>query len=448
MKRVLTIAGSDSGGGAGIQADLKTITVLGAYGLCAITALTAQNTLSVEAIYEVPPEFVGAQLDAVLSDIGADAAKTGMLANTEVVKMAAAKIKQYQVPNLVVDPVMVSKGGDALLAEDAQGALVKDLLPLATVITPNLSEAGVMLGREVKTLQDMAEAARSLKDMGPKAVLIKGGHLAGPATDLLFDGETMREYSTPRIESSNTHGTGCTFSAALATHLAQGRSMHQAVALAKEFITEAIRLAHPMGQGHGPTNHFALLEKQAALRSLEEAFDTLCKAESAPLVPEVQLNIGYALPRASSFMDVAAFPGRIVRLGSSVASVSGPSFGASRHVANIILTVMKADPEMRAAMNIRYDENFLNRARALGLTVESFDRADEPQEIKAREGSSLEWGVDDTIKRIGVVPDLIFDRGDVGKEPMIRVLGPEPCSVVAKALSLLPQQNNEARPLG
>jgi len=216
MKKILTIAGSDSGGGAGIQADLKTITVLGAYGLSVITALTAQNTVKVQAIHEVPPDFIGAQLDSVLSDIGADAAKTGMLANTEVVREVADKLKQYQIPKLVVDPVMVSKSGDSLLNTDAQGALVKDLLPLATIITPNLPEAGVMLGREVKTLEDMAEAARALKVMGPQAVLIKGGHFSGPATDLLFDGEEMREYSMPRIESSNTHGTGCTFSAALA----------------------------------------------------------------------------------------------------------------------------------------------------------------------------------------------------------------------------------------
>ncbi|MBW2062048.1 MAG: bifunctional hydroxymethylpyrimidine kinase/phosphomethylpyrimidine kinase [Deltaproteobacteria bacterium] len=444
MNRVLTIAGSDSGGGAGIQADLKTITVLGAYGLSVITALTAQNTLRVEAIHEVRPDFVGTQLDAVLSDIGADAAKTGMLANTEVVQIVAAKLKQYQVPNLVVDPVMVAKSGDSLLTADAEGALVRDLLPLAAVLTPNLPEAGIILEQEVRTLEDMAAAARALKAMGPEAVLIKGGHLSGPATDLLFDGQKMREYSVPRLDSPNTHGTGCTFSAALATFLGEGQALHEAVARAKEYITEAIRLARPVGHGHGPTNHFAPLEKQAVLRSLEEAFKTLSQAEAGPLVPEVQANMGFALPGARDTADVAAFPGRIVRLGSRVATVSGPCFGASRHVARIILTTMRTDPEIRSALNIRYDEGFLERAREQGFRVESFDRADEPPETKAQEGSTLAWGVDDTIERTGVVPDLIFDRGEVGKEPMIRILGPNPSTVVARALSLLPQENKVA----
>jgi len=437
MNRILTIAGSDSGGGAGIQADLKTITVLGGYGLSVITALTAQNTLGVQAVYELPPAFIAQEFDSVLSDIGADAAKTGMLANPEVVRIVAEKIKEYKVSKLVVDPVMVAKGGDSLLTPFAREALAKELLPLASVITPNLPEAGVLLGREVKTLEDMAEAARELHRKGAQAVLIKGGHFTGPATDILFDGREIREYTAKRIGTPNTHGTGCTYSAAIATYLGQGLPLPEAVGKAKEFITEAIRLSLPLGRGHGPTNHFALLAKRDVLHQLTEAFETLSDAEAGRLIPEVQTNIGYALPAAETAMDVAAFPGRIVRLGDKAANLGPPRFGASRHVANIILTAMKTDPASRAAMNIRYNESLLDKGRKLGLKVEGFDRADEPAEVKAREGSTLAWGVSHTIDRCGFIPDLIFDRGDVGKEPMIRVLGPTPLAVVTKALSLL-----------
>lgn len=437
MSKVLTIAGSDSGGGAGIQADLKTITVLGAYGLSVITALTAQNTLGVQGIHEPPPAFIGKQLDSVLSDIGADAAKTGMLANPALVRVVAAKIKEYRVPNLVVDPVMAAQGGDPLVTSDTRKALAKELIPLADLITPNLPEAEILLGREVQSPQDMAEAARALLALGPKAVLVKGGHLAGPALDILFDGQEIREYSTPRLKTPHTHGTGCTYSAAMATRLAQGRPLAQAVAEAKEFITEAIRRAVPIGQGHGPANHLAFLQKQAVLDSLGQAFETLSQGRTGALVPEVQINLGFALPGAAGPEDVAAFPGRIVRLGKGVAAVAGPAFGASSHVAGIILTAMRTDQTIRSAMNIRYDESFLKKAGDLGLAVESFDRADEPPGIKAREGSSLEWGTNEVIKRIGRAPDLIFDLGEVGKEPMIRVLGPDPQAVTAKAISLL-----------
>jgi hydroxymethylpyrimidine/phosphomethylpyrimidine kinase len=437
----LTIAGSDSGGGAGIQADLKTITVLGAYGLSVLTALTAQNTLGVTAVHRPPLDFLEAQLEAVLSDIGADAAKTGMLADAEVIRIVAAKLRQYRVPNLVVDPVMISKGGDALLAPEACQALMEEMLPLATVLTPNLPEAETMLGRKIATQNEMVEAARALKAMGPRAVLMKGGHALGPATDIFFDGERVQEFTAPRIDTLSTHGTGCTLSAAIAAYLGQGRPAIEAVGLAKVFISEAIRLAQPLGHGHGPVYHFVLLEKDRVLKSLLEAFDLLARSEAGELVPEVQTNIGYALPGARGQEDVAAFPGRIVRLGAGVARVAEPCFGASHHVASIILTAMAADPRVRAAMNIRFGDDILARARQRNLVVAGFDRTKEPAEVKAREGSSLEWGIGEAIRQAGRVPDLIFDRGDMGKEPMIRVLGRDPAAVVAKALSLLDERD-------
>lgn len=257
--RVLTIAGSDSGGGAGIQADLKTITVLGGFGMSVVTALTAQNTLGVHGIHEVPPEFVAAQFDAVATDIGVDAAKTGMLAGSEIIRVVAGKIREYGIERLVVDPVMAAKGGAALIREEAKRILIAELIPLAFVITPNIPEAEALSGVRIATLSDMKEAARAIRNLGPRHVVVKGGHLAGDAVDLLYDGRDFREFSSPRIATADTHGTGCTYSAAIATGLAFGRDVAEAVAQAKRYITEAVRHAWRLGGGHGPTNHLAPL---------------------------------------------------------------------------------------------------------------------------------------------------------------------------------------------
>ncbi len=258
-RRVLTIAGSDSGGGAGIQADLKTITVLGGFGMSVVTALTAQNTLGVTAIHEVPPEFVAAQFDAVATDIGVDAAKTGMLSTSGIICAVAAKIRQYRIEKIVVDPVMVAKGGAALIREEAMATLVAELLPLALVLTPNIPEAEVLAGMKINNLSDMKEAARIIRKLGPRHVVVKGGHLDGEATDLLCDATGFRIFSSPRLATSDTHGTGCTFSAAIAACLACGMDVPSAVAEAKRYISEAIRHAWRIGRGHGPTNHLAPL---------------------------------------------------------------------------------------------------------------------------------------------------------------------------------------------
>ena len=258
MKKVLTIAGSDSGGGAGIQADLKAFAARGVYGMSALTAITAQNTVGVQGVFELPPDFVGQQIDSVMSDIGADAWKTGMLSNADIIRVVAERARHYGVERLVVDPVMVAKSGDRLLAPEAEAALVERLLPLAAVVTPNLPEAQALTGMNIENMAAMRQAAEAILRMGPRCVLVKGGHLkAGAADDLFYDGETMRELSAPRIETRNTHGTGCTFSAALATELARGLEPLDAAGRAKTFITEAIRHGLDLGGGHGPTDPVA-----------------------------------------------------------------------------------------------------------------------------------------------------------------------------------------------
>ncbi len=253
----LTIAGSDPGGGAGIQADLKTFSALGVYGMAAITALTAQNTREVTGVSEVPAEFVAKQIDTLFADITPDAVKTGMLANVDVIRVVAAKAREHRFQNLVVDPVMVAKSGDRLLREDAVKALREELLPAAFVVTPNIPEASEILGRTIETVEQMRKAARQLHEMGAVNVVVKGGHLSGEsATDILFDGKRYHEYSARRVPTKNTHGTGCTFASAIAAHLARGETVAEAVQLAKSYLTGAIERAYDVGHGHGPVHHF------------------------------------------------------------------------------------------------------------------------------------------------------------------------------------------------
>jgi hydroxymethylpyrimidine/phosphomethylpyrimidine kinase len=254
MPRALTVAGSDSGGGAGIQADLKTFAALGVFGMTAITALTAQNTAGVFGVVEVAPEFVARQIDAVVTDIGVDAVKTGMLASAGIIEAVADRLRTHRLEVLVVDPVMVAKSGAPLLRPEAVEALRTLLLPRATVLTPNLHEAGALLGREIRTLAEMEDAARRLHALGPRAVVVKGGHLAGTPTDVLYDGQRLLHLRAERIPTPHTHGTGCVFASAIAAELAKGRALEDAVRRAKAFVTAAIRAALPLGRGRGPAN--------------------------------------------------------------------------------------------------------------------------------------------------------------------------------------------------
>ncbi|HEY1233401.1 MAG TPA: bifunctional hydroxymethylpyrimidine kinase/phosphomethylpyrimidine kinase [Candidatus Binatia bacterium] len=256
IRKALTIAGSDSGAGAGIQADLKTFAALGVYGTSAITAITAQNTVGVSQVLALKPEIVAGQIDAIMDDIGAHAVKTGMLANAPIIQAVATKIRQHRFKNVVVDPVMVATSGDLLIKKNAVAILRAQLVPLATVLTPNLPEAEQLTGMDLRSPNDLEEAARRIIAMGAKTVVIKGGHRKGAALDLFFDGKDFRVLRAPRIRSRNTHGTGCTFSAAIAAYLARGEALEKALSLAKEYITEAIGAGFVIGAGHSPVHHF------------------------------------------------------------------------------------------------------------------------------------------------------------------------------------------------
>lgn len=442
LPSALTIAGSDSCGGAGIQADLKTFAALGVHGMTAITAITAQNTLGVRRIQTVDAEMVREQIEAVVEDVGVDAAKTGMLYSSEIIEVVAEEVERYELP-LVVDPVMIAKGGAQLLRPEAVETLVRRLLPLATVVTPNAPEAEVISGIRVKTLEDAMKAAERIAALGPEAVVVKGGHIEteGSSIDLLLWRGDFTTLESERVETRATHGTGCSFSAAITAELAKGKTILEAVEKAKELVHLAILHGLELGHGHSPLNPMASLyneaERYRVLRAVGEAAALLeSHPEVAKLVPEVQINLGMALPYARDHRDVAAIRGRIVKMDGGVKASGCPEFGASRHVARTIVTAMKFDPEIRAGMNIRYSEEILRIAGELGLSISFYDRREEPPEIKEQEGKTTIWGVQQAVRRLGRLPDIIYHLGDVGKEPMILLLGRTAMEVAERAIEI------------
>jgi hydroxymethylpyrimidine kinase/phosphomethylpyrimidine kinase len=441
MKRIVTIAGSDTGGGAGIQADLKTIAALGGHGMSVITALTAQNSLGVQSVYPIPLPFIEAQMDAVLSDMGADAAKTGMLWDDAVVRLVAEKMKQYRVDKLVVDPLIAATDNTPLLDAAGRDALRRELFPLASLVTPNLPEAAALAGMEVRTIEEMKEAAKRIRGYGAEAVLVKGGHLKGDPVDILLDESGFTEFRTERAPVPDVHGTGCVLSAAIATELAKGASLQEAVQQGRELTIASIKASFTIGKGrkfaHPQAYGAVEKERKRVIEVLGQAIAQLKgEAHIGGLIPEVSSNIGYALPFAQAQGDVAAFPGRIVRVLGTIATINPPAFGASQHIAAIILTVMEHNPSYRSAMNIRYSPAILQACREGGLRIHGFDRGEEPQEVFEEEGRSLAWGMQKVLARAGEVPDVIYDEGGWGKEAMIRVLGKDPAEVAQKVIAI------------
>ncbi|MCX8187243.1 MAG: bifunctional hydroxymethylpyrimidine kinase/phosphomethylpyrimidine kinase [Nitrososphaeria archaeon] len=443
IPRALTIAGSDSGGGAGIQADLKTFAALGVHGMSAITSITAQNTVEVTMIHDVPVELIREQIRVVVRDIGVDAIKTGMLHTSEIIEAVASEVSEIGAP-LVVDPVMIAKSGAPLIRKEAMKTLIEDLIPRAFVVTPNAREAEALSGIEIRDLESQKEAAREISDLGVKAVVVKGGHIPGPkVVDVLYyDGE-FRLYESERIESGNTHGTGCTFASAIAAELAKGHNIFEAVGVAKRFVSYAIRYGLSIGRGHGPVDPVGKIIRHAEkFEVLEVMRRALERVEESGLIgkaiPECQSNLAMACSYARDLDDVAAVPGRIVRFWDRAKPSSPPWFGASKHVGKAVLTTMKFDHRIRSAMNIKFDERLIKAAEELGWRISFYDRREEPPEIKELEGMSIPWGIEAAVKRIGgTIPDIIYHRGDWGKEPMITVFGRDAVEVVEKVETLI-----------
>ena len=435
MKRVMTIGGSDCSGGAGIQADIKTFSAFGVHGTSVLTAITAQNSDGVQAIQEVPVKIVEQQLESIMSDIAVDYAKTGMLYSAEIIAVAATQLKRYNVP-FVLDPVMKAGAGGILLEDNALNTLIELLIPICTVVTPNVPEASRISGLEIRDIEDAKLAALKINDMGASAVIIKGGHLvheiaAGKATDLIYDGEFEHISSSMIKQEKIVHGGGCTFSAALAAELAKGTNLHDAATSAKKFVYNAILCGVEL------PNLIVVnqsLRKDAdryfVLENVKEAVTILKETPNFKNhIPEVGTNIGMAIADAESEHDVAAVDGRIIPAKEGV-HAGCVDFGVSSHVARLILTMMKHDKTKRSAINLKYSSELIEACEELGLTVSSFDRAKEPAGAK-----TMDWGV----REASVVfsPDVVYDLGAVGKEPMVRIFGNTAVEVAGKVKRIM-----------
>lgn len=443
----MSIAGSDSGGGAGIQADLKTFSALGVYGTTAITSITAQNTLGVTAVHDIPGEIVYEQIKVVVEDIGVDAAKTGMLSNSNIILNVAKAVKEYSIP-LVVDPVMIAKSGARLLREDAAETLTGKLLPLALIVTPNAMEAEVLSGIKVNNVNDAEKAAKLIVEKyKPKAVVVKGGHIKREkVVDVLYYNGNYYHYESEVVSNGCFHGGGCSHSAAITAYIAKGYDLIEAVGKALEFVTQAIKYGLKVGKGHCPVNPVAWIEipaeKYRVLADVNKAIELLLENSDKilPYVPEVGMNIVETIdPKyASTVMDIAGVRGRIVKAGNKIIPVGPVEYGASRHLAKLVLEALKHNSSIRAAINIKYDEKIIEKAKDKGYTIVYVDRRLEPEEVKSVEGASIQWITHTAFTKAGKTPDLIYDTGDVGKEPMIRIIGKNAIEVVDKLLNILP----------
>jgi hydroxymethylpyrimidine/phosphomethylpyrimidine kinase len=338
---------------------------------------------------------------------------------------------------------MVSKSGAKLLQDEAIKSLKEELLPISTVATPNAREAEVLTQMSISGPDDAKRAAKKIAELGPRAVVVKGGHIpgGGKVVDALYFEGKFREYPAPLIDRNTDHGTGCSFSAAIAAELANQQTVPDAVDVARKLITSAIRHGIRVGGGHGPVNPLSLLYRNAerwkVLDDLQRAIQILEVSTSFHhLIPESQSNIAMSLPEPESALDVAAVPGRIVKIRKHAKASATPVFGASRHVASLILVAVQHDPSTRAAMNIMYTPAVVNIARNLGLTVSYYERAKEPADVKGKEGATIPWGTEEAIERIGRVPDLIYHTGDYGKEPMCAILGKTAREVAMTALRI------------
>lgn len=401
----------------------------------ALTAVTAQNTSRLRDIFPLSPEQVTAQITAVAEDSCISAVKTGMMYSDRTVSAVAALLSDMGVP-LVVDPVLFAGVGASLHREGLPETIARELIPLATVVTPNREEAETLSGTMVSDETSMQEAGYRILDLGARAVLIKGGHLQGEVVkDVLFTEEGTLELASPRMDRK-VHGAGCTLSSFIATGLGMGMDVREAVMEAKRRIHDSIAMALPVGEGLLAINPMATLYKEAMrARVIEEvraASEVIGQRLPPELVPEMGINLAYALPYPQGYSEVCGVQGRMVRTGDRISRTGDVCFGGSRHIARVVMAASASDPEIRCAMNLRYSEETLGLLASSGLIIGSFDRGREPDEV-----SSMEWGTAEAIKECGHVPDVIFDRGGLGKEPMIRVLGRDPREVLNKIAGLM-----------
>ncbi|MCX5813986.1 MAG: bifunctional hydroxymethylpyrimidine kinase/phosphomethylpyrimidine kinase [Proteobacteria bacterium] len=442
MKKILTIAGYDPSTGAGITKDLDVFSALGIHGVSVPTCIVLQGPRGVQDVYPIPYSQFFEMMDMVKKSSPVDGIKIGVVWNEAYVERIAYILSGLDNPVLVVDPVMASKNGTRLLSDEGLQCLIEQIFPVADVVTPNLPEASFIIGKEVETLEDMEACAKDIFDMGPGAVVVKGGHLTGEPIDLFFDGKEFTSWKKHRI-NQEVHGTGCAFSSLITAFLVHGYDKKEAFLASEKVMEELLEDSYRIDidgyfyTSSGITNS-RCSDRWGVLQAMKEAGEMLCRLNMADLIPAVQMNMGYAIRDARGIEDIAAFPGRIGINNGKILIKGEPAFGASSHVARLILTFLKYYPHIRSCVSVRYDRAIIEKAHESAMNVLFFDRKSEPEKLKEAEGKSLDYLTEEVLKRADQPPDIIYDLGDVGKEPIIRLFAKDPLELINKMEMIRP----------
>ncbi|MDW8002594.1 MAG: PfkB family carbohydrate kinase [Deltaproteobacteria bacterium] len=444
MKSLVSVAGLDPTSGAGITKDLEIFAGLGFHGIGIPTSIVVQGPGGVKSISRIPLGTFEEMLKVFESEeIELSGVKTGVLVGEEYVKTISGMLSNLKKAGkpVVVDPVLKAKNGYELLSREGIEALKGFVLPKCTILTANVEEAQILADSKIEDLDNMRECAKRLKDLGPEVVIIKGGHLSGDPVDVYYDGHSFIEKEKVRLEKE-VHGTGCVFSSSLLGFLARGLNPREAFFEAENLTFSLIKDSYRINaDGYYYPSLYERLRTNAerfeAISSLREIRERLERLNPVELIPEVQMNICYAIPDARTVEDVCAYPGRISKHKGRILIKSDPEFGASSHVARTLLAFMKFFPEMRSCANLKFDKSLLEKAKKNGLKVVLADRKSEPESIKEKEGRSLEFLVEKSLSSANFVPDIIYDEGDIGKEPMIRLFARNPFELLEKMEKLL-----------
>jgi hydroxymethylpyrimidine/phosphomethylpyrimidine kinase len=438
---VLTIAGSDPSGGAGVQADIKSFQCSGAHGLSVITCVTAQNTQGVKQIFPLPLSVIESQIDSVFEDCIISAVKIGMLYNGTIVDLVGKKLTEYQI-HPIVDPVIKSTYNEPLSDDSLISSMKKKLLPESLVVTPNIYEASVLSDTDINSVDDMVAACPILHTFSGEFVVIKGGHLNGKTVvDVIYDGKKIIKISNPRFNRLDIHGSGCNFAALLTSNIASGNTPITAIKLAKQQLWNLFPTKYSPGKGSQVIDYSSAINLPLELSNihldtaihLQQTITYLLEILPSHSIPEVGINICYALPQAQTINDICGINGRIITTTNGLSNCGKISFGASKHIAKIVLTVMQHNPQYRSAMNIAYSPETVKKCTKVGLTAAGFSREHEPTSAP----SSMEWGTNHAIIRFGRIPDIIYDTGSQGKEAMIRILGENPRDMLKKVQKII-----------
>ena len=419
---ILSIGGSDPSSGAGIQSDIKTFSNHNVYGFTVVTAITSQNTRKVTSIEPVSTKSLKSQLDSILSDFHVNAIKIGMVYNSQIIKMIHSKLRNIKVP-IIVDPIIKSTTGTTLLKKSALHDYKKMIIPLADVITPNKYEAKILSG-----VTNVHKSAKKIQSMGAKCVIITGATSSnGKISDFVL--EESREYviSGKKIPIKN-HGSGCNYSASIAVSLAKGNTMYNAVKTAKDYVYQSIRNSKNIGKGVNITHK----NISNGMRELSDSINHFKQIKNIyKIIPECQTNFVFAKKNPKNITDVLGISGRLVKSGKEVVTAGEIVYGGSQHVGTAVIQVNKKFPEVRSGLNIKYDPKIISKAKKSKFTVLSYDRSKEPKKSKQKENSSISWGISSSLNAKS--PDIIYHKGDLGKEPMILIFGKNPDDVVKKA---------------